>query len=172
MDRKVSGLQRLSDHFAKFAPSADHFAKFAPSAVRNLIAQNPEEPDFAKQERDASILFLDISGYARLAELLPSAEGGHDDHRNKSRFVCSLEDAAGFKPVHHRHHNVKQNKRRRIGLDNCQRLCTVRRTALTAVRVDWSTETNSTLPPCRTGRGGSFGRARQKCRSDFCFSAV
>src|SRR5690242_5733907 len=35
MDRKVSGLQRLSDHFAKFAPSA----------VRDLVAQNPEEPD-------------------------------------------------------------------------------------------------------------------------------
>src|SRR5215472_12522683 len=61
MDRKVSGLQRLSDHFAKFAPSA----------VRDLVTQNPEEPDFAKQQRDASILFLDISGYSRLAELLP-----------------------------------------------------------------------------------------------------
>jgi len=61
MDRKVSSLQRLSDHFAKFAPSA----------VRDLVAQNPEKPDFAKQERDASILFLDISGYSHLAELLP-----------------------------------------------------------------------------------------------------
>lgn len=63
MDRKVSGLQQRSDQFAKFAPSA----------VRDRIARNPEEPDLTRQERDASILFLDISGYSRLVELLPPA---------------------------------------------------------------------------------------------------
>jgi adenylate cyclase len=63
MDRKVGGLRRLSDHFAKFVPSA----------VRDLVARAPEAPDFSKQERDASILFLDISGYARLSELLPAS---------------------------------------------------------------------------------------------------
>ena len=63
MDRKVGGLRRLSDHFAKFVPSA----------VRDLVARDPEAPDFSKQERDASILFLDISGYTRLSELLPAS---------------------------------------------------------------------------------------------------
>jgi class 3 adenylate cyclase/CheY-like chemotaxis protein len=63
MDRKIGGLLRLSDHFAKFVPSA----------VRDIVARNPDSPDLAKQERDASILFADISGYARLSELLPAS---------------------------------------------------------------------------------------------------
>ena len=85
MDRKVSGLQRLSDHFAKFAPSA----------VRDLVAQNPEEPDFAKQERDASILFLDISGYSRLAELLPPSTLSELVERYFSAFLDEVAERGG-----------------------------------------------------------------------------
>src|SRR5215472_7203920 len=85
MDRKVSGLQRLSDHFAKFVPSA----------VRDLVAQNPEEPDFAKQERDASILFLDISGYARLAELLPPSTLSKLIERYFSAFLDEVAERSG-----------------------------------------------------------------------------
>jgi len=85
MDRKVSGLQRLSDHFAKFAPSA----------VRDLVAQNPEEPDFARQERDASILFLDISGYSRLAELLPPSTLSELVERYFSAFLDEVAERGG-----------------------------------------------------------------------------
>jgi adenylate cyclase len=85
MDRKVSGLQRLSDHFAKFAPSA----------VRDLVAQNPEEPDFAKQEQDASILFLDISGYSRLAELLPPSTLSELIERYFSAFLDEVAERRG-----------------------------------------------------------------------------
>jgi len=58
VDRKLRELHRIGDHFSKFVPEA----------VRQLIAANPEEPALAKRERDASILFLDITGYARLSE--------------------------------------------------------------------------------------------------------
>ena len=85
MDRKVGGLQRLSDHFAKFAPSA----------VRDLVAQNPEEPDFARQERDASILFLDISGYSRLAELLPPSTLSELVERYFSAFLDEVAERGG-----------------------------------------------------------------------------
>ena len=85
MDRKVSGLQRLSDHFAKFVPSA----------VRDLVAQNPQEPDFAKQERDASILFLDISGYARLVELLPPSTLSELIERYFSAFLDEVAERSG-----------------------------------------------------------------------------
>jgi CheY-like chemotaxis protein len=37
IDRKVTGLRQLTDHLAKFVPSA----------VRDLVAQNPEEPNLA-----------------------------------------------------------------------------------------------------------------------------
>jgi len=85
MDRKVSSLQRLSDHFAKFAPSA----------VRDLVAQNPEKPDFAKQERDASILFLDISGYSHLAELLPLSTLSELVERYFSAFLDEVAERGG-----------------------------------------------------------------------------
>jgi DNA-binding response OmpR family regulator len=61
MDLKIGGLRRMNDHLARFVPSA----------VRDMIKKNPEAPDFIKQERDVSILFLDITGYTRLSQTLP-----------------------------------------------------------------------------------------------------
>ncbi len=46
----------------------DHFAKFVPDAVKRLVAANPDAPELAKQELDVTVLFVDISGYSRLAE--------------------------------------------------------------------------------------------------------
>jgi DNA-binding response OmpR family regulator len=60
VDRKISELCRVKDHFSKFVPEA----------VKRLVAANPEAPELAKRERDVSALFLDISGYARLSERL------------------------------------------------------------------------------------------------------
>ena len=85
MDRKVGGLRRLSDHFAKFVPSA----------VRDLVAQNPDAPDFAKQEGDASILFLDITGYARLSELLPPSTLNELIERYFSAFLDEVAERGG-----------------------------------------------------------------------------
>jgi adenylate cyclase len=85
MDRKVEGLRRLSDYFAKFVPSA----------VRNLVAQNPEAPDFAKQEQDASVLFLDITGYARLSEQLPPPTLNELIERYFSAFLDEVTERGG-----------------------------------------------------------------------------
>jgi len=60
VDRKISELRRVKDHFAKFVPES----------VKRLVTANPEAPELAKRERDVSALFLDISGYARLSERL------------------------------------------------------------------------------------------------------
>jgi CheY-like chemotaxis protein/class 3 adenylate cyclase len=60
VDRKFNELGRIKDHFAKFVPEA----------VKRLVVANPEAPELAKQERDVSVLFLDISGYTRLSERL------------------------------------------------------------------------------------------------------
>jgi adenylate cyclase len=85
MDRKVGALRRLSDHFGKFVPSA----------VRDLVARNPEAPDFAKQERDASILFLDITGYTRLSELLPPSTLNELIERYFSAFLDEVTERGG-----------------------------------------------------------------------------
>jgi len=46
----------------------DQLSKFVPSSVRNLIEQNPENPDLEKRDEDVTVLFLDIAGYTRLSE--------------------------------------------------------------------------------------------------------
>jgi class 3 adenylate cyclase len=85
VDRKIGGLRRMSDHFAKFAPSA----------VRAIIAQNPDSPDFAKQEQDVSILFLDITGYTRLSELMPPSALNELVERYFSAFLDEVAERGG-----------------------------------------------------------------------------
>ena len=58
VDRRLGEITRVRDHFAKFVPDA----------VKRLVAANPEAPGLAKQELDVTVLFVDISGYSRLAE--------------------------------------------------------------------------------------------------------
>jgi CheY-like chemotaxis protein len=60
VDRRLGRLGKINDHFAKFVPEA----------VRRLVAANPEAPALAKQERDVSVLFVDITGYTALSDRL------------------------------------------------------------------------------------------------------
>ena len=61
MDEKLGEVTRIKDHFAKFVPST----------VKRLVAANPQDPQLAKQDQEVSVLFIDVSGYTRLCELLP-----------------------------------------------------------------------------------------------------
>jgi len=60
VDKKLGELSKIKDHFAKFVPEA----------VKRLVTANPDAPELAKHERDVSVLFVDISGYTRLADRL------------------------------------------------------------------------------------------------------
>jgi class 3 adenylate cyclase len=48
-------------------------SKFVPRTVQQLIEEAPEAPELAKRDVDVSVLFLDIVGYARLAERFDAA---------------------------------------------------------------------------------------------------
>jgi class 3 adenylate cyclase len=85
VDRKLSELRRIKDHFAKFVPES----------VKRLVAANPEAPELAKRERDISVLFLDISGYARLSEQLPPEVLNALIERYFSAFLDRLQEASG-----------------------------------------------------------------------------
>jgi DNA-binding response OmpR family regulator len=85
VDRKISELRRLKDHFARFVPEA----------VKRLIAENPEAPELAKRECDVSVLFLDISGYTRLSEQLPPETLNRLVERYFSTFLDCLHEAGG-----------------------------------------------------------------------------
>ncbi|HEV2548049.1 MAG TPA: response regulator [Stellaceae bacterium] len=85
MDKKLGTLSRTSDLFSKFVPSA----------VKHLAEQNPDQSDFQKQERDVSILFLDISGYTRLSEMLPPSTLNQIVERYFSSFLDQVVDGGG-----------------------------------------------------------------------------
>jgi len=60
--------RELDHRLGELARVRDHFAKFVPEAVRRLVLANPDAPGLDKQERDVTVLFVDISGYSSLAE--------------------------------------------------------------------------------------------------------
>lgn len=85
VDLKISELHRIKDHFAKFVPEA----------VKRLVSANPTAPELAKRERDLSILFLDISGYADLSQRLPPQALNTLVERYFSTFLDRIQEAGG-----------------------------------------------------------------------------
>ena len=85
VDGKLSELRQIKDHFAKFVPEA----------VKRLITANPATPELAKSERDVSVLFVDISGYARLCEQLPLEVLNRLVERYFSTFLDCIHEAGG-----------------------------------------------------------------------------
>lgn len=66
--------QLASASIATLENMKQYLARFVPSTVQRLIEDNPEQPMLDKVEREATILFLDIDHYTRIAEdLSPEA---------------------------------------------------------------------------------------------------
>jgi DNA-binding response OmpR family regulator len=85
VDRKLQELRQIKDHFARFVPEA----------VKRLVAENPGAPALDKQERDVSVLFADISGYAQLSERLGAKELNALVEDYFSRFIDEIQERAG-----------------------------------------------------------------------------
>jgi adenylate cyclase len=85
LDRKLGELRRIKDHYAKFVPEA----------VKRLIAANPDAPELAKRERDVTVLFLDVSGYARLSEQIAPDRLNAMIERYFSAFLDRVQEGGG-----------------------------------------------------------------------------
>lgn len=85
----------VDDKIGELGQARDHFAKFVPEVVKRLVAENPEAPDLAKSDRDTSVLFLDISGYTRLSEVLPPDELNSLVERYFSAFLDRIHEIGG-----------------------------------------------------------------------------
>jgi CheY-like chemotaxis protein/class 3 adenylate cyclase len=85
IDRKLHQLRCVKDHFANYVPEA----------VKRLVAANPEAPVLAKCPQDVSVLFLDISGYARLSAMLPLDTLNRLVERYCSTFLECIHAAGG-----------------------------------------------------------------------------
>ncbi len=85
-EQKVNQVTRLRDHFAKFVPEP----------VKRLATLDPDAPELSKKvERDVSVLMLDVSGYTRLSEKLPTAELNELVERYFSAFLDRIREADG-----------------------------------------------------------------------------
>jgi class 3 adenylate cyclase len=85
VDQKVRDLQRVRDHYSNYVPET----------VKHLVMANVDVSDLAKVERDVTVLFVDISGYTRLAERLPAHTLNALVERYFSGFFDRLIEAGG-----------------------------------------------------------------------------
>ena len=86
VDARVNEVTRLSDHFAKFVPEP----------VKRLAAADPDSAELSgKVERDVSVLMLDISGYSRLSEQLPTEQLSTLVERYFSAYLDLIREADG-----------------------------------------------------------------------------
>ena len=87
--------RELDHRLGELVRVRDHFAKFVPEAVRRLVLANPNAPGLDKQERDVTVLFVDISGYSRLAERVAPTELNALVERYFGSFLDRITDAGG-----------------------------------------------------------------------------
>jgi class 3 adenylate cyclase len=85
MDREVDAVYQMNDYLQTFVPE---------TVKRHVLAQ-PEAPDLAMRECDVSVLFLDISGYARLSQAMSPHALNALVERYFSRFMDCISEANG-----------------------------------------------------------------------------
>jgi hypothetical protein len=67
-----------------------HLSKFVPQSVQKLIDDNPEAPELDRQDKEVSVLFLDIAGYTRLSAALAQAKVNYLIERYFSSFLDDI----------------------------------------------------------------------------------
>ncbi len=80
IDQKIDSLQSIQNYLSKFVPQS----------VKRLIQVDPERLEQDKREQDVSVLFVDISGYARLSEILSQEQVNFMVERYFSSFLDSI----------------------------------------------------------------------------------
>jgi class 3 adenylate cyclase len=73
----------------------DHLLTFVPETVKRRVLARPEAPDLAMREGDVSVLFLDMSGYARPSQQMSLRALNALVERYFSRFMNCVYEADG-----------------------------------------------------------------------------
>ena len=87
--------EAVEDEISEVRKVSDHLAKFVPDAVRRIVAANPDAPELQKREQDVSVLFVDISGYSRLSELMAPEVLNMLVEKYFSAFLDRIHDGGG-----------------------------------------------------------------------------
>ena len=72
-----------------------HLSKFVPQLVQKIIEENPEAPELEKQDKEVSILFLDIAGYTEMSESLDQQKVNYLIERYFSSFLDDIHENNG-----------------------------------------------------------------------------
>ena len=83
--RKVEILEKAKSHLNKFVPQS----------VQKLIEENPDMPELDKQDKDVSVLFLDIAGYTRMSASLDQEKVNYLIERYFSSFLDDIHQNEG-----------------------------------------------------------------------------
>ncbi len=83
--RKVELLEKVKSHLNKFVPQS----------VQKIIEDNPDTPELDKQDKDVSVLFLDIAGYTRISASLDQEKVNYLIERYFSSFLDDIHQNDG-----------------------------------------------------------------------------
>lgn len=70
LESALRDLQESRQRLALLEQLKGELSKFVPDAVKKLLEGNPDATELEKRTAEVSVLFLDIAGYAKLAEQL------------------------------------------------------------------------------------------------------
>ncbi|MBI3128339.1 MAG: HAMP domain-containing protein [Candidatus Tectomicrobia bacterium] len=71
LERTLGELQESRQKVQLLEAVKDQLSKFVPESVQRLLEENPEADSLAQQEKDITIVFLDLEGYTRMSEMFP-----------------------------------------------------------------------------------------------------
>ena len=71
LERTLEELQESRQKVELLEALKGQLSKFVPESVKRLLEQNPEADTLAQQDKDITIVFLDLEGYTRMSEMFP-----------------------------------------------------------------------------------------------------
>ena len=72
-----------------------HLSPFVPQSVRNIVENNPELLKREKENKDVTVLFLDLEGYTRLSASMSGTEINKVVEKMFSSFVDPIHRSGG-----------------------------------------------------------------------------
>ncbi|MBI1724784.1 MAG: HAMP domain-containing protein [Candidatus Tectomicrobia bacterium] len=71
LERTLGELQESRHKVELLEAVKSQLSKFVPASVKRLLEENPEADTLAQQDKDITIIFLDLEGYTRMSEMFP-----------------------------------------------------------------------------------------------------
>jgi class 3 adenylate cyclase len=95
LQEKKESLEAALRKVELLEKAKSHLNKFVPQSVQKLIEDNPDMPELDKQDKDVSVLFLDIAGYTRISATLDQAKVNYLIERYFSSFLDDIHGNEG-----------------------------------------------------------------------------